>query len=157
MHYNSYYQSLNHRSGRSSRRVPEGARGLLALILGMLMLIAGCQTRPRGPGTAVRTPAFANNGAETLFMQPPPKPEVVIGLPNHPGQSATVTTVLTPARPVGTSSAAPGYPRLPTTTSIHEEVLPPSTAPAASPATTAPAASSPVTTQQAANAGSTQK
>ncbi len=151
MFVNAYDKSLNQPFGRATRHMPGGTGVLLALSFGGLMLIPGCQTRPHGPGTAVRTPAFSNNGAETLFMQPPPKPEVVIGLPNRPGQPATITTVLTPARPVGTSSAAPGYPRLPTTTSIHEEVLPPSTAPAA------PASGPAAATQPTANPVSTQK
>lgn len=154
---NKYYEVAYPRSGLTARPLSRGGSGLFVLALGGLMLIGGCQTRPRGPGTAVRTPAFSNNGAETLFMAPPPRPEVVIGLPNHPGQPATVTTVLTPAVPIGTGTPTPAYPPLPTTTSIHEEILPPSTVPAASSPATAPAAGSAAATRPAANADSIQK
>lgn len=157
MFTNLYFRVVNQRSGQIARRVSGPSLLLPVLSLGALILIAGCQTRPRGPGTAVRTPAFSNNGAETLFMRPPPKPEVVIGLPNHPGQPATVTTVLAPAQPVGTGSPTAAYPHLPTTTSIHEEILAPSTGPAALPPATAPATGPSAATQPAVNAATTQK
>lgn len=157
MFTNLYYGAVNQQPGRKPGRGSRRSLVLPVLSLGALILIAGCQTRPRGPGTAVRTPAFSNNGAETLFMRPPPKPEVVIGLPNRPGQPATVTTVLTPAQPIGTGSPTPAYPPLPTTTSIHEEILAPSTGPAALPPATAPATRPSAATQPAVNAATTKK
>ncbi len=119
-----------------------------ALLLAALLASSGCQTRPYGPGTAVRTPAFSNNGSETLMMRPPPKPDIVIGMPNRPGQPTTVTTVITPTHQPAATSATPAYPPLPTTTSINEESLPPATAPATTePSTIVPATKTPASTQ----------
>ncbi len=99
------------------------AGAMLCALLAAVML-GGCQDKLHGPGTAVRTPSFAGNGAETLYTQPPPKPDIVIGLPNRPGQPATVTTVITPVHQPAATQRTSAYPPLPTVTAVHEEILP---------------------------------
>ena len=116
-------KSAIHNSDCPANNCRTCAAAMLCAMIAAVML-AGCQDKLHGPGTAVRTPSFAGNGAETLYTQPPPKPEIVIGLPNRPGQPATVTTVLTPVQPPPTTQRTPAYPPLPTVTAVHEEILP---------------------------------
>ncbi len=103
--------------------------------------LGGCAQPANKPQAALRSPPSSSGSDAFEFGYSTPHPVLVVGLPNHPGQKPTVTTIagaVIPRNPVQPANTGEG---LPTRTSVQviEQPLPttqpaantqPSTAPA---------------------------
>ena len=109
--------------------------------------LGGCAQPANKPQTTLRSPPSSSGSDAFEFGYSTPHPVLVVGLPNHPGQKPTVTTIagaVLPHKPVPPANTGAG---LPTQTSVQviEEPPPtpqqagstqPSTRPATQPSTT---------------------
>ena len=97
------------------------------------LVLAGCAQPANKPEAALRSPPSSSGSDAFEFGYSTPHPVLVVGLPNHPGQKPTVTTIagaIIPHKPVQPANTGEG---LPTRTSVQVIEEPP---PATQPATT---------------------
>ncbi|NNM84672.1 MAG: hypothetical protein HKL96_02785 [Phycisphaerales bacterium] len=97
------------------------------------LALGGCAQPANKPQAALRSPPSSSGSDAFEFGYSTPHPVLVVGLPNHPGQKPTVTTIagaVIPHKPAQPANTGEG---LPTKTSVQViEEPPPTTQPAAS-------------------------
>ena len=91
------------------------------------LVLAGCAQPANKPEAALRSPPSSSGSDAFEFGYSTPHPVLVVGLPNHPGQKPTVTTIagaIIPRKPVQPANTGEG---LPTKTSVQVIEEPPPT------------------------------